>query len=212
MKNSHTEQTIDTYNKNADKYADKFDNYKIYQNRISDFQQKYIEKGAHILDLGCGPGNNIKTILKLDNTCSFQGVDLSKEFIKIVKQRFPQFSFIQQDICNLDLKENYNVVIASFCIVHLSDHETIDFIKSLSNIIADDGYLYLSYMNGENSGFESTSFSKEDVFFNYYQDQFIVDLLSQNNIDVLEVGKEEYIEPDGSKTIDTFIYAKKNKI
>ena len=211
MKTSNTQRTIDAYNKNAVKYASKFDNYEIYKKKISEFQKKYIARGTHILDLGCGPGNNIKTILQLDNTCSFTGIDLSKEFINIARLRFPQFNFLQQNICNLEIKTKYEVVIASFCIVHLTDDETDNFFASLSDVIANNGYLYLSYMNGEKSGFESTSFSEEKIFFNYYQDQFVINLMSESGISVLEIGKEEYMEPDGSKTIDTFIYAKKKK-
>lgn len=212
MKSSNTIRTIDAYNKNAKTYANKFDNYEVYQKKISDFHLKYVAKGAHILDLGCGPGNNIRTILEIDSTCSFTGIDLSKEFIKIAKQRFPQFGFLQRNICELEIESTYDVVLASFCIVHLTNEETTDFIRSLSSIIAKNGFLYLSYMsamNGEKSGFESTSFSKEEIFFNYYQDQFIVDLLRKNGISVLEIGKEEYLETDGSKTIDTFIYGKR---
>ncbi len=211
MKTLNTQRTIAAYDKNALKYARKFDNYEVYQRKITEFQQKYIARGSHILDLGCGPGNNIKTILQRDNTCSFTGIDLSSEFLNIAKQRFPQFEFLQQNICNLKIHSEYKVVIASFCIVHLTDDETRRFFSTLSDIISNDGHLYLSYMNGEKSGFESTSFSKEEIFFNYYQDQFIFNLLNENNISVLEIGKEEYLEPDGSKTIDTFIYANKKQ-
>lgn len=211
MKNPTSRQTIEAYNRNAGNYADKFDNYEVYQKKITDFQRKCIPKGAHILDLGCGPGNNIKTILEQDSTCTFDGIDLSNEFIKLAKQRFPQFRFLQQDICDLSLENTYKVVIASFCIVHLTDKEAVDFIHSLSGIIETGGYLYLSYMNGEKSGFETTSFSRDEIFFNYYQDKFITDLLNKNRMKVLEISKEEYIEPDGSTTIDTFIYGQKQR-
>ncbi len=204
---SHIQLTIDAYNKNAEKYASKFDNYEIYQKKISDFQKKYIAEGARILDLGCGPGNNIGTILEQDATCSFNGIDLCGAFIHISKKRFPKFNFLQQDIRNLRLDSKFQVVLASFCIVHLTNQEAAGFIKNLSNIMTSNGYLYLSYMNGNESGLESTSFSKESIFFNYYQDTFIHDQLRQSSIEVLEISKEAYIEPDGSVTIDTFIYA-----
>lgn len=202
-------KTIEAYNKNAEKYANKFDSYEVYRNKISDFQKKHIAKGSNILDLGCGPGNNIKTILENDKTCSFTGLDLSKEFINIAKQRFPQFDFLEQDIRSLDLRSKFKVIIASFCIVHLTNDETIKFLKDISTLIAKNGFLYLSYMNGEKCGYESTSFSKEEIFFNYYEDEYIIDILSQNNINAIEIGKEEYMESDGSITIDTFIYAKR---
>ncbi len=207
MNTSNTVQTIAAYDKNALKYSEKFDNYEIYQKRIRDFQRKYIPTGAHILDLGCGPGNNIRTILEQDDTCLFHGIDLSTKFIQIARQRFPQFNFQLQNICNLDLQRQYDVVLASFCIVHLTDNETRTFIQNLPKIIRNTGFLYLSYMNGENSGFETTSFSKDEIFFNYYRDEFILDQLEQAGFSVLEIGKEEYAESDGSTTIDTFIYA-----
>ncbi|MGL1930749.1 MAG: class I SAM-dependent methyltransferase [Desulfotalea sp.] len=207
-----TKKTIDAYNKNAANYAKKFDNYEVYQNKISEFQHKYIAPKSTILDLGCGPGNNIKTILAKDNTCLFTGVDLAKEFINIAKKKFPQFDFFQQDIRSIKLKHEYDITLASFCIVHLTNEETSAFLNNISNIVKNDGHLYLSYMNGENSGFESTSFSKEEIFFNYYQDQFIIELLLSNNFKVLEISKADYLETNGSTTTDTFIYAINKKI
>ncbi|WP_458776290.1 class I SAM-dependent methyltransferase [Desulforhopalus sp. 52FAK] len=211
MISSHSLQTISAYDKNSEKYAEKFDDYEIYQRRITDFQQKYIAQGSHILDLGCGPANNIRTILEQDQTCSFDGIDLSEKFIQIAKQRFPQFTFLQQDISNLNVESQYAVIIASFCIVHLTNEETAKVFKSIGKHLTSDGYLYLSYMNGTRSGFESASFSKEEIFFNYYQDQFIIELLSKNDIEIVEIGKEEYIESDGSITVDSFVYARKIK-
>ncbi|MGM0418134.1 MAG: class I SAM-dependent methyltransferase [Thermodesulfobacteriota bacterium] len=167
-------------------------------------------KRCQYLDLGCGPGNNIKTILGKDETCFFTGVDLSVTFINIAKIRFPQFKFLQKYIRFLEINEKFGVIIASFCIVHLTNEETKAFLDNLSNLMASNGSLYLNYMNGEKSGLETTSFSNEEIFFNYYKDQFIIELLSKNNIRVSEIVKEEYIEPDGSTTTDTFIYAIKN--
>ncbi len=210
MKKNTVSQTIKAYDKNADKYAEKFDNYAVYQKKISEFQNKFISPGTHILDLGCGPGNNIDTIYKNDQACSFTGVDLSRKFISIAKERFPHFSFLERDLRKLELTTKFETILASFCIVHLKDEETIQFIKNISEILEAGGHLYLSYMNGDSSGFESTSFSKEEIFFNYYEDSFILDQLTKNNIHALEVWKENYIEADGSVTVDTFIYAMKN--
>ena len=98
MKSSHTRKTINAYNTNAEKYAEKFTYYETYINKISEFQYKYIADGAHILDLGCGPGNNIKTILDQNASCNFTGVDLSEQFIKIAGNKYPQFRFIHEEI------------------------------------------------------------------------------------------------------------------
>ena len=209
MKLSARQRTVNAYDNNAAGYAAKFDNYEVYQRRIADFHNKYIPKGATILDLGCGPANNIKTLVNLDDTLTFTGVDLSGEFIRLAQQRFPQFTFLHQDICHLHLTRTYQIALASFCIVHLEDNETENFLRTISELLEDNGYLYLSYMNGDTRGFESTSFSKDKIFFNYYRDEKIIKLLNTSNISVLEIGKEDYTEGDGSITTDTFIYAQK---
>ena len=206
-----TQKTIDAYNKNAEKYASKFDNYETYIKKIKDFHHKFIKNGDSILDLGCGPGNNIRTILEEKPDCEFTGVDLSEEILNIAKRRFQKYNFILQDLRELNIDSQYKIIIASFCIVHLTNNETEELIKKISQLTTKDGYLYLSYMNGNSSGFESTSFSEEEIFFNYYQDDFLENLLRQNNFKILEKSKEEYVETDGSITTDTFIYSKSIK-
>lgn len=204
-----TQRTIDAYEKNARRYADKFDNYQAYRDKIADFCRKHIPAGARVLDLGCGPGNNITTIVTHDGTCSITGIDLCPAFIRIAKERFPQFDFRQQDIRHLDVPHRYEVIIASFCIVHLTDDEVPGFLHTVANLLTDDGRLYLSYMNGDTCGYETTSFSEQEIFFNYYADSAVCRLLECNNLEVLETDTQEYPEPDGSVTTDTFLYAGK---
>ncbi|PIE74510.1 MAG: methylase [Deltaproteobacteria bacterium] len=207
IKNSHTQKTMEAYNKNAQRYQEIFGSYQVYIKKISDFQKKFIEDGAKILDLGCGPGNNIATILKNTPDCCFTGVDLSKQFIKTAKTKFPQFEFIQKNILEISSITEYDIILASFCIVHLTNEETEKLFRKVSALLKKNGAIYISYMSGAGQGFESTSFSKEQIFFNYYDDQFIYKVLNKNFLRVVEISKEEYMEQDGSITIDTFIYA-----
>mgnify|MGYP005846126591 CR=1 FL=1 len=182
MTNSKTKISIDAYNKNADRYTSKFEDFSTYKEKIIEFQEGYIPKGANILDLGCGPGNNIKTISELDNTCHFTGIDLSVELISIAKQKFSSYNFLNQDIRYIKSDTKYDVVIASFCIVHLSNTDTADLLYKISEILEKGGSLYLSFMEGNHSKFESTSFSKEQLFFNYYSVTNIIEILNKFDI------------------------------
>lgn len=209
MEKSNTEYTIDAYNKNANTYAEKFDDYPTYKDKIIDFKDKHIQDESTILDLGSGPGNNIKTLFDLNDTYSFTGVDLSSSLLNIAKERLPHCTFIQEDLRSLVLPAKFDVVIASFCIVHLSNIETAELITNISTLLVPGGHLYLSFMEGQKSGLESTSFSKDPIFFNYYDIEFIVKKLKSNKLNAIEVTKEGYPEQDGSITNDVFIYAKK---
>ena len=206
---SKTEITIHAYNKNANKYTAKFKDFPAYKNKIISFQKEHIPKGANILDLGCGPGHNIETILERDNTCNITGIDLSAELINIAKKKHPYCNFLHHDIRLITSNTKYDVVIASFCIVHLSKTETAALISVISDILPKNGSLYLSFMEGDYSNFESTSFTKNQIFFTYYPAADIIEILNGCGITLYQLEKEDYREQDGSITTDIFIFARK---
>lgn len=148
----------------------------------------------------------------LNGTYSFTGVDLSSSLLNIAKERLPYCTFIQEDLRCLVLPARFDIIIASFCIVHLTNIETTKLISNISTLLVPGGHLYLSFMEGQESGLESTSFSKDPIFFNYYDIEFIVKNINSNELNALEVTKEGYPEQDGSITNDVFIYAKKNAL
>lgn len=206
---SKTGLTIEAYNRHARRYTSKFENYSVYKKKIIDFQKKHIPKGANILDLGCGPGNNINTILELDATCRFTGVDLSEELLGIARKKNPGCRYVCEDIRSVVFDSTYDVVLAAFCIVHLTDSETEDLIRRISCGLKEGGKLYLSFMEGSGSGFETTSFSTDRIFFNYYSLPDMVTMLRRCGISPEEIVREEYVEPDDSITTDIFIFATK---
>lgn len=201
--------TINAYNKNAENYAEKFMDFKSYKDKILLFQKNYIPENSYILDVGCGPGNNAKLLFEADNSYKITGMDLSVEMINIAKRNAPGCNFQVQDIRDIIPDKKYDAIIASFCIVHLSDEETSVLINRLSEMLKKNGTIFLSFMEGKKSGFETTSFSDDMIFFNYYKRDMIKNLLEKNSIKPVEVLTEDYQESDGSVTDDVFIFARK---
>ena len=64
-------------------------------------------------------------------------------------------------------------------------------------------------MEGKEKGFETTSFSKEEIFFNYYLTEDVELILENNGIGILKIVKQDYPEPDGTLTTDVFVFAEK---
>ncbi|EHL09263.1 methyltransferase domain protein [Desulfitobacterium hafniense DP7] len=207
-----TERTIETYDLHAGLYEEKFMNFPGYAKRIQSFG-RILAAGAKVLDLGCGPGNVAKQLVELDKEFEVLGIDLSSEMIRHAKVNVisPCVEFRVGDIRNMDLEENaFDAVIASFCLPHLTDEEAGMFIQDISKVLREGGLLYLSCMEGCKSGFETTSFSSNDfIFFNYYSEEFISNVLCTNGLKINEVQRDEYLESDGSKTNDMFFLAKK---
>lgn len=210
MNRSKIKTTIDAYNNNAERYTSKFMNFPAYKEQISAFEQRFIEPESEILDIGCGPGSNAKILLDNNRGYTVTGFDLSKKLIQIARENVPGAEFFVEDIRQFSSNKKYDVIIAAFCIVHLSDHDTITLIKKISDILTENGSLYLSFMEGKMPGFETTSFSDDDIFFNYYNRNEIIQILAEHGIASVEVESSNYTEDDGSTTKDVFIFARKS--
>lgn len=207
MRKNQATATLHAYNKNADNYLKKFGDFEPYRAKIVLFSQNYIPKHATVLDLGCGPGTNTRLIQEMVPTCSITGVDVSQQMVALARQLAPEGDFIVEDIRQFKPDRLFDVVIASFCIVHLTDQETAALFSTISKGVVDNGCLYLSFMQGDGEGLETTSFSRDHIYFNYYQTNRIQHLLAQNLFEVQEVLTEDYVEQDGSITQDIFMFA-----
>lgn len=206
-----TEKTITAYNKNSEDYTNKFMNFPLYEKKIKEFVS-FLDCGNEVLDLGCGPGNVLKWLCSSGKEFSITGVDLSEKMLKIAEKNIPEGKFYCEDITNISFDEStFDVIILSFCIVHLDDNEMKVVLEKASKYLRDKGKIYLSFMEGKEPGFETTSFSKEEIYYNYYEADKVRDLLANYDFEILKLSKQDYPEPDGSVTTDVFIFAEKNE-
>lgn len=204
-----TDITIASYNKSADRFAEKFMDFESYKSKFLDFQKRYLQSSKTILDLGCGPGNLSKLLFDADSSYEITGIDLSEEMIRLAKENVPFGTFIVSDLRNIGSLKKSDAVIASFCIVHLSDEEAGAFLETMCGLINPGGFLYLSFMSGSRSGYETTCFSDNDIYFNYFDKHTISGILESCSMTVLEIIEDEYHEQDGQATTDVFIFAQK---
>jgi len=196
-------QTKESYNHSAHRYRDKFENYEIYRDQIKKFISLLSEK-AEVLDIGCGPGINSRIFL--DHGCNVTGIDFSKEMIKLARQKCPEGEFIAENITSLKISEKFDALCASFIIVHLTDEETFSFLDTLPSLMKTRGSkLFLSFMPGKKSGNETTSFSDNKIFFNYFNTSDIKKHLEGLGFSLLTESCAPYKEDDGSTTGDIFL-------
>ncbi|SHK74186.1 class I SAM-dependent methyltransferase [Desulforamulus aeronauticus] len=202
--------TMKAYNKSAKGFENKFMNLDLYKEKLGSFC-RLLKSGSKILDLGCGPGNVAKYLFESNQGFTVVGIDLSEEMIKLARQNVPHDSvmFKVGDIRELEMEENkYDAVVASFCIVHLDNDETINLLKKVVQMLKKNGMLYLSCMEGKKSGFETTSFSNGGyIYFNYYSEEFLGQILQESGLKILQLLRQDYPEEDGSITTDMFLFA-----
>jgi len=200
--------TIDAYNKNISRYTDKFMNYSPYVMHVIDFGG-LLENDYKVLDIGCGPGNVAKQLCALKRL-EITGIDLSSEMLEIARVNVPDGVFYLKDSRKASFSlEYFDAVVLSFSIVHLNDDEMKEVLTNAVKWLRSGGYLYLSFMEGKQPGFEITSFSSQPIYFNYFQESEIEDLLKGNGIDCFRSVRQGYLELDGSSTTEVFLFGKK---
>lgn len=78
--------------------------------------------GGSILDLGCGTGEPIAQFF-IDKGFKVTGVDGSKKMIALCKKRFPNEHWIVSDMREINLNQQFDVVLAWHSFFHL-DHNS----------------------------------------------------------------------------------------
>lgn len=203
-----TKTTIDTYDQCADAYAEKFMEYPEYQKMMVRFRDGYVKAGDAVLDIGCGPGNNAKIVS--EKGVILMGIDLSADMVERAKSHVPTGFFRKGDMRRIYETGPFDVVIASFCIVHLIPEETRELIHKMASLLESGGALYLSFMVGKKDGFETTSFSGDgEIYFVYHDPDQIKGWLKETHLTVVESHLSDYTEEDGSITTDAFLFIRK---
>lgn len=78
----------------------------------------FVKKRSRALDIGCGSSGRIIDLLL---NCGFavSGVDISARMLELAKERHPQVSFYEADICSWVIPENFDFISAWDSIWHL---------------------------------------------------------------------------------------------
>ena len=109
-------QTVNTYNRNAEALANKFDDLPV---RLSDIDETFDlvkKKNPKVLEIGCGNGRDAVEICKRTN--DYLGVDISEKLIRLARKKVPQGKFEVADIETFAFPPNLNIIFAFASLVH----------------------------------------------------------------------------------------------
>lgn len=83
---------------------------------------KSVPAGGLVLDLSCGTGEPIAQFF-IEKGFKIAGVDGSKKMIDLCKRRFPSEKWIVSDMREINLKQQFDVILAWHSFFHL-DHDS----------------------------------------------------------------------------------------
>lgn len=127
--------------KYSDKYFQKIPKIKDLDD--SSLLKKIIHNSKRIVDLGCGDGNFITSVMNIDNKKILSGVDISPRRIEYLKNKFPEKRFVCADVCETGLKSNYfDFVISEQVIEHVEDDNKM--VKEIDRISKNGAFIYVT--------------------------------------------------------------------
>jgi predicted TPR repeat methyltransferase len=199
--------TIDAYDKSAREYEHTIAQLPNYDTTYEYFTG-LLKNTDTILDLGCGTGVISRKIKCKMPGISVTGVDLSAEMIAIAKEHIPDAKFERADIVHYRSDLVHDAIIIGFAIPYLSFEDIEQLIENCSSTLKNKGVLYVSFMDGDKSGFEKPSFNQSvQLYIYYHKQQRINELLIKNGFTILNQWQIEYKEIDGTITTDIIMVA-----
>jgi 2-polyprenyl-3-methyl-5-hydroxy-6-metoxy-1,4-benzoquinol methylase len=207
------QETFETWNKLASLYQDRFMDLDLY-NETYDFVCNSIpKKNAKLLEIGCGPGNITKYLLSVRPDFDIFGIDIAPNMIELAKKNNPTASFVLMDSRQIDeIKTKYDGIVCGFCLPYLSHADSPKFITDCSNLLNDDGLLYISFVEGDpgKSDFQIGSSGDRSYFYFYHLNDLHTQLV-ENNFEDFKIFKVEYKKNETDIDVHTILTAKKKK-
>ena len=205
--------TIETYNKSAMNFQNKFMSMDLYNDTYDRFCDMIDKKDTDIFEIACGPGNITKYLLTKRPDFKITAIDLSPKMIELAKINNPTVDFQIMDCREIGMiKKNFDAIMCGFCLPYLSREESAKLITESYKLLNTNGVIYISTMEGdyEKSGFETTSFSgQEKVYVHYHQEDYLKNKLLESGFGDIELQCKDYLEQDGSFTTDMIFTARK---
>lgn len=180
-----TKTTIETYNKIVEEYVKIRDkDEKVLRKHLNKFLE-YL-KGKRILDVGCGPGRDVKYFKKKGYNPI--GIDLSEEMIKFAR-RTCDAEFKIMDMRKLEFESSsFDGVWCSASLFHLPRKDFKVVLKEIYRILKPQGILYISMIEGKGTEIRRVKREYHGLprYFVYYTKKELDSILTRTGFKILE--------------------------
>jgi SAM-dependent methyltransferase len=162
------EETIATYNRAAQAYAQKFAGI---GSRIEDIEKVFQLCGLtnpRVLELGCGDGRDAVEICK--RTTQYLGIDASEGLIALARKKLPETRFEVVDIESYEFSSPIDILFAFASLLHVSTQSFERVLNDVYGTLSEGGVAFLSLKAGkyEDSGVVEDEWGKR--YFYYYDE------------------------------------------
>jgi ubiquinone/menaquinone biosynthesis C-methylase UbiE len=115
-------------------------NFYYYKN-LKRFFRFNIPEQSNVLEIGCGTGDILDSVKPSRGV----GIDLSEEMLKIARNNYPAYEFIQMDAENISLNEKFDYIIISDTLAYFEDIQKA--FKEVRKLTTPETRILISYHN-----------------------------------------------------------------
>lgn len=193
--------TRGTYDKIASKWAERHFDFSVMERQYSDFM-KYRSPGSLILDVGCGPGRDVKYFM--EKGFKVIGIDFSDGMLAEARKRVPEGDFRKMDMRNLNFPDNqFDGIWCCSSFLHIPKSDAKGVLEQFRRILKNCGILYMRTREGKGEEIgEDEAGNKR--FFAYYLQEELMSMLGGMDFQLLE----SYLEEDKKGRIWINVFAK----
>lgn len=131
---------------------------------------KHLDAGETVLELGCGPGNDIDFLRK---DYGVVGSDTSREFLDRCRRRFPAVELIELDAVTIDTDRQFDCLFSNKVLHHLSLDDLVFSLKRQTRVISAGGLFAHTFWIGD---YEE---EKHGLYFRYHNRDELVRIIGE---------------------------------
>lgn len=195
MKIKGFQDTIEWYNKNANKYSQSIKN--LPSSGLEAFVNK-LPIGSTVLDAGCASGRDSRRLA--DKNLKVIGLDISPELIEIAKAGNPDIDFVEGNFLALPFENGiFNGIWAHASLLHLEEiSEVKKTLTEFNRVLKKGGVLHVyvkAQLTDKKTDIVTDKLSGHDRFFQYFTKQELEKYLTETGFLALSI--EEQSDPAG---------------
>jgi ubiquinone/menaquinone biosynthesis C-methylase UbiE len=187
--------TLQTFNKNAKEYAEKWEwssamTKEIVKYNIKPFLQ-FVKPGNTCLIAGCQSGRDYSILSKKGMKCV--GVSWSYGLLKEAQIRVPDGIFLFADLRNLPFMSNGFDAIYADALTRIPRKDVKQVLKDFRVFLKDGGYLYLSFRVGEEGVYQQDD-SVGKRYMTMFDEVKLVDMIKNSGFNISWKARSEHLK------------------
>lgn len=156
-------QNTKTYNSLAQEYNQKSVMRNDFNGHIISKFAKHIITGKNVLDIGCAVGLDMSIFAYLGY--SVDGIDISKEMVKLAKQKNPNAKILIGDFMEITFDKLYDGIFAQAFIHLYPKSEVESVLKKIKSLLVLNGVAHIT--TSKNNESKEGWFTKDDYHGKY---------------------------------------------